>query len=51
MMFKKKADPLKKRHKFGRIRMGNRVGFVGGWMVVGGWWLDVFFFCTLRFPS
>ena len=32
--------------------MGNRVGFVGGWLV-GGWlvvggWLDVFFFCTLR---
>ena len=36
MMFKKNADPLKKRHKFGRIRMGNRVGFVG-LMVVGGW--------------
>ena len=28
--------PKKKRHKFGRFRIGNRVGFVGwldGWMV------------------
>ena len=53
----KYTDPWKKnRHKFGRIRAGNRVGLVGGWMkfgriragnrvgFVGGWMVGCVFF-------